>query len=98
MKFRAVNMSAPAAASPAPSVSNRPRAASRAVWRTDPLAEPTSWRASLDFILSETDGLPLTHFLRGVCYSVSLLGLMLPFATVRDVAAGYWWTVWRRLN
>ena len=49
------------------------------------------WRAELDFILDETDGLPLTRLLRGIHYSASLLGLMLPFATIRDLIAAYWW-------
>jgi hypothetical protein len=44
--FRAVNASAPAASRPAPSASNRPRAASRAVARHGSLAEPRSWRAN----------------------------------------------------
>ena len=46
VKFRAVKTSAPAANRPAPNVSNRPRALSSAVSCSDPLTEPTSWRAS----------------------------------------------------
>ena len=49
------------------------------------------WKAELDFILSETDGLPLTRLLRGMRYSVCLLGLMLPFTNVRNRIAGWWW-------
>jgi len=56
--------------------------------RPDVLAE---WRAELEFILAGTDGLPLTRLLRGARYSVSLLGLLLPFARIRDLIAGYWW-------
>ena len=44
--FRAVNASAAAANSPAPSASSRPRAASRAVSRRSSLPGPGSWRAS----------------------------------------------------
>ena len=41
--------------------------------RQDALGE---WSAELDFILSETDGLPVTRFLRGTRYSASLLALI----------------------
>jgi exopolysaccharide biosynthesis polyprenyl glycosylphosphotransferase len=63
--------------------------------RQEVLAE---WSAELDFILSETDGLPVTRLLRGVWYSVSLLGLLLPFTVARDRIAAYWWEVTRRLH
>jgi hypothetical protein len=56
------------------------------------------WSAELDFILSEADGLPVTRLLRGVWYSVSLLGLLLPFTVARDRIAAYWWKVTRRLR
>jgi len=56
--------------------------------RADVMSE---WRAELDFILGETDGLPMTRLLRGVRYSLSLLGLLLPFAKLRDLVAAYWW-------
>ena len=41
--------------------------------RDDVLAE---WRAELGFILSDTDGLPLTRLIRGMRYSASLLRLL----------------------
>jgi exopolysaccharide biosynthesis polyprenyl glycosylphosphotransferase len=63
--------------------------------REDVLAE---WSAELDFILSETDGLPVTRLLRGLRYSVSLLDLLLPFTTARDLIAAYWWKVTCRLR
>ena len=44
--FRAVNASAAAANSPAPSASSRPRAASRSISRRGSLPGPRSWRAS----------------------------------------------------
>jgi hypothetical protein len=44
--FRAVNASAPAANSPAPSASSRPRAAPLAISRRGSLPGPGSWRAS----------------------------------------------------
>lgn len=53
----------------------------------------TEWRAELDFILSETDGLPITRLLRGVGYSLGLLGLMLPFTDARHVIAAHWWNI-----
>ena len=49
------------------------------------------WRAELDFILSETDGLPLTRLQRGIFYSASQLRLMLPFSNLRDLIAAYWY-------
>lgn len=63
--------------------------------RPDVLEE---WRAELDYILSETDGLPITRLLRGVSYSVGMMGLMLPFADARQAVAAYWWRVTRRLR
>lgn len=51
------------------------------------------WRAELDFILSETDGLPLTRLLRGIRYSVGLLGFMLPFAGTRELLAACWYRI-----
>lgn len=53
----------------------------------------TEWRAELDFILSETDGLPITRLLRGVRYSLGMLGLMLPFTDARHVIAAHWWRI-----
>jgi lipopolysaccharide/colanic/teichoic acid biosynthesis glycosyltransferase len=56
----------------------------------------TEWRAELDFILSETDGLPITRLLRGVRYSLGMLGLMLPFTDARHVMAAHWWKMVRQ--
>src|ERR1700733_14688231 len=56
--------------------------------RQDMLSE---WYAEMDFILSETDGLPVTRLLRGVRYSLSLLSLMMPFAGLRDRFNAYLW-------
>src|ERR1700733_6986164 len=63
--------------------------------RDDALAE---WRAELDFILSETDGLPITRIVRGVWYSMAMLGLLMPFADVRHFVAACWWRLTRRMR
>ncbi len=50
------------------------------------------WRIELDFILSDTDGLPVTRLLRGIHFSVSLLvHTLLPCARIRELIAAYWW-------
>src|SRR5262249_32787720 len=54
--------------------------------RDDVLGE---WRAELDFILSDTDGLPLTRLIRGMCYSASLLRLLVPVRALGQLIARY---------
>lgn len=57
--------------------------------RQDALSE---WTIELDFILGNTDGLPVTRLLRGIHYSASLLvRTMLPFAVIRELVATFWW-------
>jgi exopolysaccharide biosynthesis polyprenyl glycosylphosphotransferase len=67
------------------------RAAALRIPRAERPEVIAEWQAELDFILGETDGLPMTRLLRGVRYSASLLGLLLPFARIRDLIAAYWW-------
>jgi exopolysaccharide biosynthesis polyprenyl glycosylphosphotransferase len=54
--------------------------------RQDVLGE---WRAELDFILSDTDGLPLTRLIRGLHYSASLLRLLVPVRALGQLIAKY---------
>jgi CoA-binding domain len=47
------------------------------------------WRAELDHILRDTDGLPVTRLLKGMHFSVSLLRTMLPSSKVGDLTGKF---------
>jgi len=47
------------------------------------------WRAELEFILGDTEGMPLTRLLRGIRYAISLLRIMLPFRVLIEIIAEY---------
>jgi exopolysaccharide biosynthesis polyprenyl glycosylphosphotransferase len=42
------------------------------------------WQAELEFILHDTEGMPLTRLARGLAYSFSLLRMMLPINAIAD--------------
>jgi len=49
--------------------------------RKDTTAE---WQAELDFIVANTEGMPLTRLLRGVAYSIGLLRMIVPANPVAE--------------